>query len=201
MTSTDSYIARVLDQLPRDGAMREQIALELRGHIAERLDHGVAEGEVLQQLGDPTLLAESYLSAIPLEPGSLVARGLAKLVDLALAVAFTAVAALLGLALLWLAGRPEYWPFAMAEGIIVGALGFLIYTIVAEARQGATLGKRWLRLHVVRESGGPIGAGQAIVRQLPWMLQIVWIDVLFALFTDRRQRTFELLSKTRVVAR
>ena len=30
-------------------------------------------------------------------------------------------------------------------------------------------------------------------------LQVYWIDVLFALFTDKNQRAFELLSKTRVV--
>ena len=29
--------------------------------------------------------------------------------------------------------------------------------------------------------------------------QFFWVDVLFALFTDRNQRAFELLSKTRVV--
>jgi len=28
---------------------------------------------------------------------------------------------------------------------------------------------------------------------------VFWIDVLFALFTERSQRAFELLSKTRVV--
>ena len=51
----------------------------------------------------------------------------------------------------------------------------------------------------MRESGAPIGLGQAIVRLLPMTLQIFWIDVLFALFTDKRQRAFEMLSKTRVV--
>ena len=64
---------------------------------------------------------------------------------------------------------------------------------------GQTLGKRVAGLQVVRESGAPIGLGQAIVRLLPVALQIFWIDVLFALFTDKRQRAFEMLSKTRVV--
>jgi uncharacterized RDD family membrane protein YckC len=30
-------------------------------------------------------------------------------------------------------------------------------------------------------------------------LQLGWIDIFFALFTERRQRAFEVLSKTRVV--
>jgi len=41
--------------------------------------------------------------------------------------------------------------------------------------------------------------GQSVVRQLPMVLQIYWIDGLFAFFTDKQQRAFELLSKTRVV--
>ena len=64
---------------------------------------------------------------------------------------------------------------------------------------GQTIGKRIAGLQVVRESGAPIGFGQSIVRLLPVALQIFWIDVLFALFTDKRQRAFEMLSKTRVV--
>ena len=51
----------------------------------------------------------------------------------------------------------------------------------------------------MRESGARISAGQAVVRNLPWLLELFWIDALFALFTDKRQRAFEMLSKTRVV--
>lgn len=48
--------------------------------------------------------------------------------------------------------------------------------------------------------GARISIGQSIVRQLPVVFQMFWIDVLFALFTDRSQRASELLSKTRVVS-
>jgi hypothetical protein len=34
---------------------------------------------------------------------------------------------------------------------------------------------------------------------LPMFLQVFWIDAMFALFTDKSQRAFEMLSKTRVV--
>ena len=37
------------------------------------------------------------------------------------------------------------------------------------------------------------------MRSLPLIFQVFWIDVLFALFTEKHQRAFELLSKTRVV--
>ena len=68
------------------------------------------------------------------------------------------------------------------------------------AALGEALRKRLrLGLRVVRESGARISIWQSIVRQLPLMLEVFWVDVLFALFTERHQRAFELLSKTRVV--
>jgi uncharacterized RDD family membrane protein YckC len=74
-----------------------------------------------------------------------------------------------------------------------------LYTLIAEYRFGTTVGKHPLGVRVVRESGGGISVGQSIVRQLPIFLQVGWVDILFALFTERRQRAFEILSKTRVV--
>jgi uncharacterized RDD family membrane protein YckC len=83
--------------------------------------------------------------------------------------------------------------------IALFAVGCTLYLIVAEYRFGETLGKHLLGLRVVRESGRRISLGQSVVRQLPMFLQVGWIDVLFALFTEHHQRAFELLSKTRVV--
>ena len=90
--------------------------------------------------------------------------------------------------------------FLPVLAILTGVLGFVIYTAIAEYRYGRTWGKRLMGIHVVRESGARIGLGQAVVRQLPFFAQFFWIDALFALFTDRRQRAFELLTKTRAVA-
>ena len=90
-------------------------------------------------------------------------------------------------------------PLALIVAIVGGSLAFAVYQIAAETLSGQTLGKRALNLRVVRESGARIGVGQAIVRQLPLMLEVFWIDVLFALFTEKSQRAFEMLSKTRVV--
>ena len=76
---------------------------------------------------------------------------------------------------------------------------FCLHTVIGEWLIGQTVGKHLVAIAVVRENGARIGAGQAIVRQLPVLFQFYWIDVLFALFTDKRQRAFELLSKTQVV--
>jgi uncharacterized RDD family membrane protein YckC len=193
--NAETYIEQVLDRLPAALPRREQIALELRGHIAERTADGMSEADVLRQLGDPQTLAESYLAEVPLVPGSFGQRALAKCLDGLLAVAI-AVPVACGL---WLVLPRELAPFALLGGILAGTFGFAAYVIVLEARTGQTLGKRALGLRVVRESGARISMGQSVVRQLPLVLEFFWVDVLFALFTERRQRAFELLSKTRVV--
>jgi uncharacterized RDD family membrane protein YckC len=200
MRPADDYINRVLEHLPRGTPLREQIAMELRGTIADRLESGQSVEDVLRQLGNPTTLAESYLSAVPLVSATFLQRGLAKLIDVIVVV--LTILVFVGLPILLVASYKE-WPvllgFGMLLMVLAATFGFGLYTIVAEHRLGYTLGKRALGLRVVRESGAPIGLGQSIVRQLPMFLQVYWIDVLFALFTDKSQRAFELLSKTRVV--
>jgi len=191
MSVEQSYIDRVITQLPQDAALRQQVAMELRSHIAERVEHGNSVEEALRQLGDPQTLAESYLAAVPLIAVSFGGRAAAKLLDvLAFLIVWVPIVLLL------------WWRFELVVGMIVG--GFLLalsafYPLLAEYRFGKTLGKHWLGLRVVRESGARISFGQSVVRQLPLFLEVFWIDVLFALFTDKHQRAFELLSKTRVV--
>jgi uncharacterized RDD family membrane protein YckC len=193
--TTDSYLEQVLAHLPPTTPTRAQIALELRGHIEERLAAGQPLPEVLRQLGDPAALAASYLSGVPLELPGFGSRLLAKIVDVLIPFGIAAVLA----AVAWIRPREIVTPLLMLIAIFVAAFGYVAYTILAEWRSGQTIGKRRYGLHVVQESGAPITLGQAIVRQLPAILQVLWIDALFALFTERRQRAFELLSKTRVV--
>lgn len=196
MTMTaDAYVNRVLSALPPATPRREQIAMELRGHISERLDSGLPLQQVLDQLGDPVALAESYLSAVPLVAGDFWSRATARLIDFGLPVVLLAPVS----ALIWLAMPPEYIPVLMIVYVIGGGALIAIYPMVAEAKYGKTVGKHLRGLRVVTETGTRISGGQAVVRNLPWLLEVFWIDAIFALFTDKRQRAFELLSKTRVV--
>src|SRR5262245_57671744 len=173
MTMTaESYIDRVLDALPRATPRREQIAMELRGHIAERRAAGQSEDEVLRQLGDPMRLAESYLSALPLVSASFSSRVAAKIVD-AIAVLVVAILVLAPVvALSWAALPREIAPFMLLGALVSASASFAIYTIATEVTVGQTLGKYLFGLRVVRESGARIGVGQAIVRQLPMFLEI-----------------------------
>jgi uncharacterized RDD family membrane protein YckC len=196
MTMTaDDYIRNVLDAMPAATPRRAQIATELRGHIAERLESGQPLETVLRGLGAPDQLAASYLSEVPLMSAGFGARAAAKLVDACLPLAMTIPIAVAG----WLVWGNAFLPFAIVITLAGAWLVFWIYTVVAEWQSGQTLGKRLFGMIVVREDGARISGGQALVRQLPVLCQFYWIDVLFALFTERRQRAFELLSKTRVV--
>lgn len=194
MTVTmNQYIQEVTRRMPTSVAARLQIERELAGHINERLEHGQSLDQVLQQLGDPATLAGSYLAEVPLVPVSFGARAIAKIVDVvALAWAVLPVALLVGTVV------HDALVGLIVEGMAVTVF-FCVYTALLEWRYGMTLGKWLLGLRVTDERGARISGGQAIVRQLPIFLEVFWIDVLFALFTDRRQRAFELLSKTRVV--
>jgi uncharacterized RDD family membrane protein YckC len=199
MTAQEDYINRVLEHLPRGTPMRAQIAMELRGHIAERLESGQPLGTVLTQLGDPMVLAESYLSAVPLVAAGFLRRGAAKLIDVLVVVGAAVVVILVPF--VWAAVRLEsgFAVFGLLLTIVAASIGFGVYTVACEYWLGHTVGKRILGIRVVRESGGAVSFGQSIVRQLSMFLQIYWIDIMFALFTEKGQRAFELLSKTRVV--
>jgi len=196
MTTADDYVNTVLGMMPPTMPQRQQIAAELRSHIAERLAHGHPLDDVLRQLGDPAKLADSYLSAEPLVSAAFGSRAAAKLLD-----GFAVLAVVCPIA--WVVSRlvPAGFgpPLAILLVLVGGSLLFGVYTVIAEYRRGQTIGKRLQGIRVVSETGARISLGQAIVRQFSMFLQVYWIDVMFALFTDRSQRAFEMLSKTRVV--
>lgn len=200
MKPEEIYISQVISKLPA-GPMRDQIAMELRSLIADRVERGHSVEEAIRQLGDPAALADSYLSAVPLVSAPHLRRIAAKFVDLIIPIGFVCgMAAWYALQLHVYAERnPWLFAYLPAALVIGGGVLYALALVYAEFRTGQTLGKRLFGLRVVRESGARIGLGQAFVRQMPVMLQIGWIDALFVLFTDRHQRAFELLSKTRVV--
>jgi len=199
MRTAEDYIDSVLHYLPPGTPLRQQIALELRGHFAEREADGQSVEEIARQLGDPARLAESYLSAVPLVSVAFRTRMAAKVLDWCAVVGIVlSFFVPLGL-LLWYFGYEHLVFFEAPLAILAAVLVFHAYTVGAEWQWGQTFGKRLLGLRVVQESGARISLGQSIVRSLPSLFQVFLIDALFALFTDKHQRAFEMLSKTRVV--
>jgi uncharacterized RDD family membrane protein YckC len=193
-----SYLAQLADAMPRMMPEREQIVADVRAHIEEDMQRGEALDAVLARFGDPANLAASYLAEVPLVSASFWRRAAAMAIDIAIPGVIAVTLALLAAT----SGRASL-DTMLRDPAIIGlfavTVGFVAYILIGDSRFGQTLGKHWLNLLVVRESGARISVGQAIVRLLPCVLHIWWIDVIFALFTEKRQRAFELLSKTRVV--
>jgi uncharacterized RDD family membrane protein YckC len=201
VTTFDRYVEQVLDRIPHHLPLRDEVAQDLRSTFADRQALGQSAEEAIRQLGDPTTLAESYLSAVAMTPAPFMDRVGAKVLDTLLFCMVLAVPAIPAFLYLRMTSGSDRGPWTIAVVLMVGliGMGFWLLSAVAETRYGRTPGKKLMGLHVVRESGTRIGFGQAIVRQLPVFLQIFWIDALFALFTERHQRAFELLSRTRTV--
>lgn len=194
----DDYIKQVVDRVPSGHPLRAQIALELKAMIGERLARGQSMEDVRRQLGDPASFAVSYLSAEQLEVAPHGDRILAKIIDVFPSVLIAGVVFVLGR--LMAGGSLQGAWFLFGPLALIGAmLLWPVYTITTEYWWSATLGKRLMGLRVVQESGARITFGQSLVRQLSLFFQVLPFDSLFALFTDKRQRACELLSKTRVV--
>jgi uncharacterized RDD family membrane protein YckC len=151
-----------------------------------------------KSLGSPIALAESYLSAVPLVAPPLGRWLLAKVVDFV--AAFLVLVPFAWLIWATYAGNPWTLAFLPLIVIVGGSLLFAAGTVLAEYWFGQTFGKWLLGLRVVRASGARVGFGQAVVRVLPVALEGVFpVVAAFVFFTEKQQRAFELLSKTRVV--
>ncbi len=98
--------------------------------------------------------------------------------------------------------------YVLGAALITGAVGatpliaggiFLLYFPILEGRFGQTLGKRLLRLHVLKETGLPIGYKEAFLRRLSFYFDFIAVDALFIPFTRKRQRAFDIIARTVVV--
>lgn len=209
MSAIAIYVRQVMDFVPPASAERGAIEVDLHAHLEET---AAAEGSVaaaIARMGAPRDVALGYLRETPSRPASFGSRVLAFLADVLVGAIVVATTVLLlspyGLGLL---GSPSEGDAPAAVG-----LGFLVVILVAacisalsllyfplmEWRFGQTLGKKILGIHVVTADGLACGLGAAAVRRIPFFLEFFWIDAIVALFTERKQRAFDLVAGTMVV--
>jgi uncharacterized RDD family membrane protein YckC len=198
-TSAEDYIESVLDCVPAERD-RLRIDAELRG----RLDPRISIEQAIATYGQPRDVAEFYLASSPLESAPFSRRAAAALIDIPSVI----LTGLLVFYLAWkLFGSGNTIgalvignPLAMALGIAALILASPMYYVISETWTSQTVGKAIMGIRTVRESGAKITVGQAFVRQIPLFINGFYVfDCLFALFTKKKQRLFELISKTRVV--
>jgi uncharacterized RDD family membrane protein YckC len=199
-TSAHDYIEEVLACVP--GTRNRQ---RIEAELWARLDPHISIEQAIATYGHPRDVAEFYLAATPLESAPFFRRVAAALIDIPSVMVS-------GFVLFYFAwkvigsGNESFItaivtmnPLAIVLCIATLILMSPLYYIIAETTTSQTVGKAIMGLRTVRESGAKISVGQAILRQVPLLLSFYAFDALFALFTSRKQRLFELISKTRVV--
>lgn len=207
MREVEEYVREVMKQVPPPMPNRHRIEADVRTHLYERVDAGESAAEAIARMGSPEEVAEAYLAESPVEYASLGRRIGAFLVDVGLGlVYFLSIAAAYGLMVLLGSAREQLLVPLIAGGgllVVVAALGAvlsILYFPVLEAVYGQTLGKRLLDIYVARESGVAVGGWAAVLRRLPLFFEFFWLDALFAPFTEKRQRAFDIVAGTVVLS-
>jgi uncharacterized RDD family membrane protein YckC len=112
-------------------------------------------------------------------------------------------------------GRPGSQPSdaasaAIGLGVVAGygllLVGYLIvwlYNIYLLGRDGATLGKRWMKIKVLDPQGQPLGFGKAFLREIVKGIVggipcIGWVLLLWPLWDAEKQGLYDKLFSTHV---
>lgn len=213
MNAGQEYVRQVMDRVPPAHPERERIELDLRAHVEETLE--AVEGSsraAIERLGAPGDVAAAYVAESPMRFASVGSRVLAFLVDVALGfVVFGAIALSAVLLFGVLAATEEAYqsgpPDVTFALMVVPAILFVLtmmalsiaYFPVLEWRYGQTLGKYLLGIHVVADDGLRATLPATIVRRIPFFFEFFWVDAIVALFTERKQRAFDLVARTLVL--
>lgn len=209
MSAIDEYVRQAMEHVPPALAERGRIEVDLRAHLEETV---AGEGTVqaaIARFGAPGEVARGYLADLPARPATIGKRVAAFLLDVGVGILIVGAAALLlslnavTLAAMfdgsnWNSLSGGMFVFFVIALIATISLLSLLYFPLLEWRFGQTLGKRVMGIHVVADDGTALRLGQAIVRRIPFFLEFFWIDAVVALFTERRQRAFDLVARTMV---
>lgn len=84
--------------------------------------------------------------------------------------------------------------------LFIGALGVGIYNIYLLGKTGATLGKRWMKIKVVDQTGQPLGFWKAFARELVKGIigNVCFILWLWPLWDQEKQGLYDKLFNTHV---
>jgi len=203
----EEYVRDVMKRVPPPMPQRHRIEADVRTHLYERIDAGESAADAIARMGTPEAVAEAYLAESPVEYASLGRRIGAFLVDVAVGLAyFLAIAGVLGIiGMLGSTREAPTWSLITGGGLLivlaaVGVVLSILYFPVLEAVYGQTLGKRLFDIYVARESGLAVGGWAALLRRLPLFFEFFWLDALFAPFTEKRQRAFDIVAGTVVLS-
>lgn len=206
MSPAERYLHDVLSHVPAAfPEHRARIAADLRSHLAECVEAGESEAGAVRRMGPAEQTAATFLEGAPLPLASLADRIGAYVVDNALFLVpvLGALAAISYRDPGRIAALND--PSTPADRAIVGTIVIvsvayaIAYFPLLEARYGQTLGKRLFGIAVVKTAGTAVRLPGALIRRIPRLFNISLLDALFAAFTARRQRAFDIVAGTIVV--
>lgn len=202
-TAAERYVSSVLDHLPAAIPQQDAVARDLRASLDEVAATSGSEDSAVGEMGPARKVASRYAESFDLSAASITDRVGAFLVDLGLFGVFA-----LGVAIVLDATRLAPMPVVVLLFVLTG----VVYFPVLETRYGQTIGKRLFGLCVARDDGMRPEYWRTLVRRAPLLFQVswapglfspfsaaFWIDAMVAPFTQRKQRAFDLVSRTVVV--
>jgi uncharacterized RDD family membrane protein YckC len=181
-TYIDKYIEDVLRDIQAPDSEKERIEADLRGYFQAAEEAGEALEETVARLGGPSEVATAYMSQITLEYVGFWPRLAAFLIDMAVILVVGGGLAFLGLGL---ANRvpqhPQGYEYLLGAVLILLVAGCALATVgiivlyfpILEGRFGQTLGKKLLRLRVLREDGLPAGYKETFLRRISYYFEIL----------------------------
>lgn len=221
MDKIEQYISEVMKNVFTSEDRKSQFESDLRSHIQEKIGSGESVPEVLSEMGTTAEVARGFMEQFEVRLATVWERLVAFILDLGFCCAIGSILFLplfiLPKVLLStiLPGISElgvsipcgnidtleslmHFSLLSVFGIAAGAI-MLFYFPVMEHVYGWTIGKRLFRMRVIREEIRKISLGDAFIRRLSFYFDIIALDAIFAVFTKKRQRAFDMIAKTVVI--
>jgi uncharacterized RDD family membrane protein YckC len=149
----------------------------------------------MQQLFSPASPAVN--ASAPATPAALGARIVARILDELIIIAPFVAGTLAGGAIAVVQNDVTAAALAPLCAGVLGLAGLMVYQVLLLVRTGQTLGKKWLRIKVVRLDGGQVSFGAHVLRGLVLGLLGPFTAVL--LFRGERRCVHDLAAETKVV--
>lgn len=201
----DRYIEDVLRRVVLPSARKDDLRADLREHFAAAEEGREPVEEVIQRLGEPEEVAASFMEGVELRFAGIWPRFVALCADVGFCSLVAIPAVTFGYVLSSAVNNDaapfySFILFCVFAFFCLATFGvFLLYFPILEHFFGWTLGKKLMKIRVVSEQGGPVSLGAAVIRRLPFYFELIWLDGIFAPFTEKKQRAFDIVAKTVVV--
>jgi uncharacterized RDD family membrane protein YckC len=209
MNTVDAYITDIPRNIQAPPGQRERIEADLRAHFQEAVATGEPVESILARMGDPAEVAQEFMAQVRLNYAGFWPRLAAFAVDMLILipviVVLSLIAALISNTVPQHPAGAQYVYGAvvilLTISIIVMIIGVVfLYFPMLEGRFGRTVGKRLLKLRVLKENGLPVGDREAFLRKISFYFNGIFIiDSLFIPFTAKHQRAFDIVAQTIVV--